>query len=84
MKNILLKSRVERLRKQGKTYSEIQKILGVKIPKSTLSDWCKGLSLPLSYRAKIKKLNTAHLKKVRKKALKKNKEIGRASCRERV
>jgi hypothetical protein len=41
-----LKPKVITLRKQGKTYGEIRKSLGLSIPKSTLSDWCS--SIPLS------------------------------------
>lgn len=71
----MLRNKVKRLREKGKTYPEIQKALSVKIPKSTLSNWCNGLLLPSNYKKKIKKLNTIHLNKVRKKALEKNKKI---------
>lgn len=37
------------LRKTGKSYQEIQSILGVKIPKGTLSYWCKNIVLPDDY-----------------------------------
>lgn len=40
-----LKQQVENLRKNGKTYGEIIKIIGQNIPKSTLSDWCKNIYL---------------------------------------
>lgn len=40
-----IKERVIQLRKDGKTYGEIQNTLGLKIPKSTLSDWCSGILL---------------------------------------
>lgn len=40
-----LKSRVVQLRKSGKTYGEIIKVIGYKIPKSTLSDWCSKIYL---------------------------------------
>jgi hypothetical protein len=49
------KSRVIALRRQGKTYGEIQKIIGLKIPKSTLSDWCSSVSLTYQ-----QKLNIEH------------------------
>ena len=45
------------LRKQNKTYSEICKSLKVKIPKSTLSYWCKDVPLPASYFKKLNLLN---------------------------
>jgi len=38
-----LKERVLLLRREGKTYGEIQTLLGKKIPKSTLSNWCKSI-----------------------------------------
>jgi len=40
-----LKTKVIELRKNGTTYGEIIKILGCKIPKSTLSDWCNSIYL---------------------------------------
>jgi hypothetical protein len=52
-----LKDSAKKLRKRGKTYSEIKQILNVFIPKSTLSDWCKNLPLPEKYYKKIKAIN---------------------------
>jgi hypothetical protein len=46
-----------KLRTQGNTYGEINKLLKRKIPKSTLAEWCKNVSLPLNYAEKIAKLN---------------------------
>lgn len=40
-----LKSKVIILRKSGKTYTEICEGIGVKLPKSTLSDWCSSITL---------------------------------------
>jgi len=40
-----LKPRVISLRKSGKTYGEIIKLIGENIPKSTLSDWCSKIYL---------------------------------------
>lgn len=68
------RSYVVDLRSKGKTYSEIQSLLGVKIPKSTLSNWCKGVKMSEANRLKISKLSKENLKKGREKALK-NKEI---------
>ena len=45
------KPKVIALRKKGHTYGEIRKILELKIPKSTLSDWCSRVSL--SYQQKL-------------------------------
>ncbi len=47
------KLEVIRLRKQGKTYSEITKEVGRDIPKGTLSYWCHGLNLPLKARMRL-------------------------------
>ena len=44
-----LKNRVIELRKEGKSYSEINSALGVKIPQSTLSYWCHRVTLPENY-----------------------------------
>lgn len=68
-----LKQKVIRLRKQGKTFSEIKNILKVTIPESTLSYWCRKVSLPLEYYKKIKILNEINREKGRKIALKTNK-----------
>lgn len=40
-----LKPKIIILRKSGKTYGEIIKIIGKNIPKSTLSDWCSKIYL---------------------------------------
>lgn len=61
-----LKNQARLLRSDGKTYSEIKKILGVNIPKSTLSNWCRNIKLPNWYEEKIKKLNKKNFNKARK------------------
>jgi hypothetical protein len=68
-----LRSEVIRFRKQGKTYSEIQKKLKSIIPKSTLSYWCRNISLPRGYKRKIGEYNKFNLIKARKIALVVNK-----------
>lgn len=60
-----LRKKVAGLRKVGKTYSEIQQILGVKIPKSTLSYWCQSIPLPPEYGPKVNLLNLANCEKGR-------------------
>lgn len=60
-----IKQKAQALRRRGKTYSEICELLNVKITKSTLSGWCKGISLPLGYQRKIKEYNLFTLKKAR-------------------
>ncbi|MCX6790859.1 MAG: hypothetical protein NTV62_01540 [Candidatus Gribaldobacteria bacterium] len=62
------------LRKKGKTYSEINKELGLKIAKSTLSYWCRGIILPPEYSSKINLLNLASCERGRAVALVVNKQ----------
>lgn len=50
-----LKSNVIKLRRSGKTYGEIIKIIGQNIPKSTLSDWCSGIYLTSKQKIEIDK-----------------------------
>ena len=69
-----LKNKVIKLRKQNKTYQEIRDILGVTTPKSTLSTWCKGVSMSDYYKIKIHKINIKHLKKIRQLAVQVNKK----------
>ncbi|OGY98890.1 MAG: hypothetical protein A3B13_00380 [Candidatus Liptonbacteria bacterium RIFCSPLOWO2_01_FULL_45_15] len=45
MNNLNLQKEAMRLRKMGKTYGDIQKILNQRIPKSTLSFWSKNAQL---------------------------------------
>lgn len=73
MKSIELKKQVCLLRAEGKTYSEIKSILNVNLPKSTLSDWCQDVELPVWYDNKIKELNNTSLSKAQKMALISNK-----------
>lgn len=58
----------QKLRGLGKTYSEIQRYLKTKIPKSTLSYWCKKIPLPQWYEKKIQHLNEKNLSKAQKMA----------------
>lgn len=68
-----IKKRVLVLRSQGKTYSEIMRVLGIKMPKSTLSNWCSNVTLPEWYHDKINQLNAQNFSKVRKIAMTANK-----------
>ena|SRR3989344_4011073 len=68
-----LKIKAQDLRVKGRTYSEIQSLLNTKIPKSTLSYWCRNLNIPLGYQRKIKEYNKFNLKKAQKIALAMNK-----------
>lgn len=89
--DLAIKQRVIRLRSRGMTYSEIVANIDIKIPKSTLSEWCRAVNLPKWYKTKIDKLNQKNFKKAqglaheslrikRKKLLadllEKNKDIG--------
>lgn len=62
-----------KLRKQGKTYSEIKKILKKEIPKSTLSNWCNSIPLSKSQKLRIKKIADKNIQIGRIKALVTNK-----------
>lgn len=62
------------LRKRGLTYSEIVNTLGRKIPKSTLSYWCRGVQIEESHANRIRQISRKNLIKARKKALEVNKQ----------
>ncbi|MSU55858.1 MAG: hypothetical protein EXS51_00910 [Candidatus Taylorbacteria bacterium] len=62
------------LRKQGKTYPEIQKELGTGISKGVLSYWFQDLELTLVQRERIQKQNLKSLEISRLKAWSVNKE----------
>ncbi len=70
-----VKDKVKELRRSGKTYTEINGIVGLKIPKSTISTWCKDISLSRDkkYFKKIQQLRSVSLNKARQKALYVNK-----------
>ena len=74
MNRLRLKEKVIKLRKQGKIYKEILKILKINIPKSTLSYWCHNLPLPFGYQRKIQEYNKFNLNKARQLALIVNRE----------
>ena len=64
-----LRKKVRELRGQGKMYSEIEKTVGVKIPKSTFSGWCRDINLSVSNRKRFSDLNRVHLERARELAL---------------
>lgn len=72
---MMLQDQVVALRKEGKTYGEIQQIVGKKIAKSTLSYWCRDVSLPLEYEERVRELVVSGLTKSRASALAKKREI---------
>lgn len=65
--------KVKYFRQQGKTYGEIRHLLGQQIPKSTLSEWGKGVFLPKNYQKRIDGLNLTNLGKGRQIAVEINK-----------
>lgn len=64
---------VIKLRSKGKTYREIQTILGAAIPKSTLSHWCRDVKMSKANRDEINKLSSNILQRGREKASKNRK-----------
>ncbi|HCR52581.1 TPA: hypothetical protein DIV48_02975 [Candidatus Kaiserbacteria bacterium] len=66
--------RAAQLRRKGKTYSEIKRLLKIDIPKSTLSYWCRNITLPRSYHVKVQKLNKLNFAKAQEISSRKRKE----------
>lgn len=66
--DITLYRTARKLRLTGKTYSEIKRLTGKNIPKSTLSSWCCDIELPQWYEEKVKHLNEKNLSKAQKMA----------------
>lgn len=64
----ITKHHARKLRALGKTYSEIIKILKIKVPKSTISNWCGNVKLPPWYQSKIDELNKKNFSKAQKMA----------------
>lgn len=73
MERKILIKKTQALRAKGKTYSEIEKILNIKMSKGTLSYWCKGISLPGWYKKKIGVLNDKNIRRAQKIAWASNK-----------
>ncbi|MEK7162898.1 MAG: hypothetical protein AAB696_01265 [Patescibacteria group bacterium] len=67
------KSGAIKLRKSGKTYGEIKRILNIGISKSTLSYWFKNINLTLKQKQNIQKKIKNNIKKAQKLSLIKNK-----------
>ena len=57
-----------KLRSDGKTFIEIEKILDIKIPKSTLSTWFHGVVMSQESEEKIKADRKNKLKEAQKKS----------------
>ncbi len=67
------KEKTIKLRKLGKTYREIVELLGKNIPKSTISGWCKNISLKNRHVQRIKNKIHSNITSARTLALKTNK-----------
>ena len=85
--SIILK--VRQLRSEGNTYSEIFKKLNIRVPKSTISHWCKDVVLPSWYQSKINELNNLNIKKGQKiaivaNAIKRQKILSRIKSKNRT
>lgn len=63
-----IRARVRMLRGEGFTYSEILGKLKLKLPKSTMSDWCQGVAMPAWYQAKVDEFNKTSFSKAQKMA----------------
>lgn len=73
MDNKKLKERVIFLRKQGKTYSEINKEVDILVPKSTLSYWCNNINLTANQQKKINSMAIKNILRGQKLAVTVNK-----------
>jgi hypothetical protein len=69
-----IKEESRKLRKQGKTYSEIMNILNIKLPKSTIAWWCKDIPLSNLYWKRLEKINKNNREKAQKAAWLANKQ----------
>jgi len=56
-----IKDRALELRRKGLTYTEINRLLGTKIPKGTLSGWCKKICLSKESKEILRKKIANHL-----------------------
>ncbi len=65
--------KIHKLRAEGKTYGEINKILNIRLAKSSLHWICRQISLPKNYIEKITRLNIKNLGKARATAIAVNK-----------
>lgn len=73
MHSVVIKNRAIKLRSQGKTYSDINKILKMQITKSTLSEWFKNIILTKQNKLKLEKNIARKLRLSQLKAFKINK-----------
>jgi hypothetical protein len=69
MKNEKTKERAKKLRREGKTFQEINHLLNTNIPKSTFSTWFAGIAIPWGIVQKMEKERKKTLQKAQKKAV---------------
>lgn len=81
-KNDELRKRAVELRGLGYTFNGILSMLQTKVPKATLSYWCRGVKLPPEYFARALEAQKAHLEDIRSKAVKARKKRGEQDARE--
>lgn len=67
-----IRAGVKELRKQGKSFGEIQQFINQKIAKSTLSGWCRGIELSTEDRRRLEKKNYLNLRRGREMAISKS------------
>lgn len=70
-----IKIRACDLRKKGKTYSEIRRILGIQVPQATLSYWLSDIVLHKKHKKRIAAINSRNLADGRKIRLKQRKAL---------
>jgi hypothetical protein len=73
MERMVIEEKVVELRKEGRTYSEIKKILRTDVSKSTLSYWCKDIRLSKESQDRIQEIIRKNREKARATALITNK-----------
>ncbi len=69
MSKTILKQRVRALRRSGKTYAEIQRVVRKKIARSTLSVWCENIELSPTHQRRIKQIIVANQIRARQTAV---------------
>lgn len=72
------KTRIRQLRSEGKSYQEIQRVMGIKIAKGTLSYICSGVQIPDSQKVLNRTANLKALAAARRMALVVNRNKRRA------
>lgn len=70
-----IKTRACDLRKKGKTYSEIRRILGIQVPQATLSYWLSDIALRKKHKKRIALINSRNLANGREIRIKQRKEL---------